>query len=320
MYWIMPDNGFVYTPFYGLIELPSSDIAEGQISAMSQVVPTIVAATNASGVYTDGEYVILSRILDKNGGSFMPIQEGSGWLMKVTIGNKSVFYNPQQYKYVTREDNTDALLVMHSRDLMKNFNDSGYSEKDLTHQEKDLFKTRDETALAFGLKYYGKSVSKNREYAAYIYKSGGKFYFNNVVDGKESSAELDATYAVNNSAVAWVHTHGNSNSFLHEYFTTWNGEDEGDLYVSYGSKGIDAYLITPSGALKHLNYNTYKKEMVAVGRPITETKGNTTSLIINKYYPPPLIENKRRAPAMYDDDEGTPEGKAIKTICSGLPR
>ena len=121
--------------------------------------------------------VMLRYIVKKNGGS--------------------VSYNPKtNYATISMDGYKDLevagqivngrMLVDHEF-LMNNFN---LSEFKALHNAGDRFDTIDDTALAFGLMYYDKSMLEHQEYGASIdrdmNRNGDKYYFNNVMTSEDT--------------------------------------------------------------------------------------------------------------------------------------
>ncbi|MFN1219089.1 DUF4329 domain-containing protein [Chryseobacterium kwangjuense] len=120
-----------------------------------------------------------------------------------------------------------------------------------------LFGTQDKAARNYGEQYNGKSISKGREYGAYIYsiktEDGRTLYgYNKPTKGSNDglTSIKDKDIPSNATKTADIHSHGKYevNYDNNEFSPTDKKDNE--------RTGLDGYIVTPDGSLKLYDPNT----------------------------------------------------------------
>jgi len=127
------------------------------------------------------------------------------------------------------------------------------------------FNSVEEAAKNFGQMYNGKSILNGVEYGTNIYKvtTGGAsyYYYEEPNKGTAASVTYPATYLKKGTRVATIHAHG-------EYLTKYKNNLFSDTDKSNAEdRGVDNYVATPNGSLKHYDVETNKVDVISTDLP-----------------------------------------------------
>ena len=149
------------------------------------------------------------------------------------------------------------------------------------------FKTKDEAAIDFGLYYNDNSIRINKEFASYIFEIkdnyGNKGYSYSIA----SSGNKDGVYLQNEVGaknVATIHTHAAYDPKLGQGNDLFSGSykiENGEFYSSdtkrnmnlpndignANKRGMDSYMVTPSGSLQKYSPLTGKISIISNDMP-----------------------------------------------------
>jgi hypothetical protein len=203
--------------------------------------PPCTLTIGGSGVLlptTEGRYVLLRYIVEKNNGTMSTTPRRSPTKFDVTIGNTTMTYRNLSF--------IEGHPVICNRILMADF---GLTKNQSTHREGDKFQSEWDAAKAFGLAYNPESIIDNREIGANIYSSSDSFTFRQIRWGTANSVSIAWRNILYGTRIATVHTHG-------AYDANFNSDcfsrDDRD---NARSRGVNSYVVTPLGELRLFNPN-----------------------------------------------------------------
>ena len=163
-----------------------------------------------------------------------------------------------------------------------------------------LFNSVEDAAKNFGQMYNGRSILNGVEYGTNIYKvmrgSTAYFYYEVPNKGNPSSVTLPSTFNNEGTLIAQIHSHG-------EYLTNYqnNKFSNTDMTIAE-SNGVDAYVATTNGSLRHYDVETNKVDVVSTNMPSDPKDPDRKNTIDPQKYPKsPIDPDNPPGPKQYYD-------------------